>query len=123
MYLNYPIAYLVDKDFNDNGNLINDKIPKDKPVLIMIQANFCDYCTIAKHDFQKFAEKNKNKVFSATIQGDGTEQGEKELSAKLSTLFPDFKGFPEYVKYKNEKFISIHKGGRKLKDLEDFIFN
>lgn len=121
-YLNHPIAYLVDSDLDQEGNLINPDIPKDKPVIIMIQANFCGHCTKAKPEFQKFAEKNKGKVFAATIQGDGKEKGEPELSKRLSNIFPDFRGFPEYVKYNNGKFEGTHDGGRSVEDLEKFIF-
>ena len=50
-----------DQDFDSNGNLINSKIPKNIPVLIMIQADFCGYCTKAKPEFEKFAKKNEGK--------------------------------------------------------------
>ena len=52
IYLTKPIAYLTIKDFDSNGNLINPKL-KDGKVIIMIQANFCGYCTIAKPAFQE----------------------------------------------------------------------
>ena len=121
-YLNMPIAYLVDSDFDDNGNIINPQIPTDIPVLVMIQANFCGHCTTAKPAFQKLAEQNKGKIFAATIQGDGKETGESQLSRRLSSIVPGFRGFPEYVLFKNGKRIK-HEGGRSKDDLENFAFN
>ena len=119
-YLNKPVAYLVESDFDNNGNLINPQIPRDKPVVIMLQGNFCGYCTQAKPAFQKFAESNKGMVFAATIQGDGKEPGEQELSKKLNEFFPDFEGFPTYIGYKNGKFVGVHHGGRSVEELEKF---
>lgn len=120
-YLSTPVAYLVDSDFDSNGNLINPDIPKDKPVFIMIQAKFCGHCTHAKPEFQKVAEKNKDKYFFATIQGDGTEPGESELAKKLSNFIPEFMGYPEYVVYYGGKFKEKYNGGRKEENLQQYI--
>jgi thiol-disulfide isomerase/thioredoxin len=119
-YLNDPVVYLQESDFDENGNLINPNIPKDKPVVIMIQAVFCGYCTEAKPAFQKYADNNKGKIFCATIQGDGKEKGEKELSSKLKLIKPGFRGYPDYVKYKGGKRVPGEITGRTLKDLEQF---
>ena len=120
-YLNKPIAYLVDTDFDDDGNLINPEIPKDIPVLIMIQANFCGHCTHAKPEFQKLSEENENDLFCSTIQGDGNEDGEQELGKRLINIFPGFRGFPEYMLYKNGEFVEQHDGGRSSDDLKKFL--
>jgi thiol-disulfide isomerase/thioredoxin len=122
-YLNKPVAYLVDTDFDKNGKLINPKIPKDIPVLLMIQANFCGHCTNSKPEFQKLAEHNKNKIFCATIQGDGKEKGEEELGKRLNNIFSGFRGFPEYMLYENGQFVKQHDGGRSSDDLEKFVFS
>lgn len=121
IYLQKPVAYLTDSDFDDNGNLINKKIPNDIPVVIMIQANFCGYCSHAKPAFQEFANKHEGKVFCATIQGDGTQAGEKELMKKIKKIDPSFRGYPDYVGYKNGKLIKVHTGGRNVNDLENFV--
>lgn len=120
-YFNKPVYYLVDTDFDNKGNLINKNIPLDKPVVIMIQANFCGYCTVAKPAFQEFAHKYQNKVFCATIQGDGTEKGEPELSNKIKTIDPQFRGFPGYVLYRNGKYVKSG-DARSLVELEKFVF-
>ena len=119
-YLNKPVAYLVDSDFDDDGNLINPEIPKDIPVLVMVQANFCGHCTHAKPSFQELAENSKGEIFAVTIQGDGNEPGEEELSSRISKIIPEFRGFPEYVLFKNGKFVKKHEGGRSVSELKAF---
>ena len=116
-----PIAYLQDSDFDNQGNLINPDISKSIPVVIMIQASFCGHCNTAKPAFQEFANMNDGKVFCATIQGDGKEKGEPELSKRLDMICPDFKGYPSYVGYKNGKRVAVHDGGRDVKSLEEFV--
>lgn len=120
-YLNKPVAYLQDFDFDSSGNLINQSIPKNKPVIIMIQAKFCGHCTVAKPAFQEFAMKNKDKVFCATIEGDGKEKGESELAKNIKKVYPDFRGYPSYVVYKNNKFLKVHDGGRDLNALTELL--
>ena len=51
MYLN-KVAYLQDSDFDIKGNIINKNIPDNIPIVIMLQAEFCGYCTKAKPAFQ-----------------------------------------------------------------------
>ena len=120
MYLN-KVAYLQDSDFDIKGNIINKNIPDNIPIVIMLQAEFCGYCTKAKPAFQEFADNNKDKCFFATIQGDGEEPGESELSEKLSKFIPGFRGFPEYVVYYDGKFKEKYEGGRKEENLQQYI--
>lgn len=122
MYLNTPIHYLQDSDFNSKGMLCNEKIPKDKPVLIMLQANFCSWCTKAKPDFQKFAEKYKDQVFCATIQGDGEEEGEEKLKDRIETIFPNFSGYPDYYLFYDGKRMKKEITGRSVAHLEKFVY-
>jgi thiol-disulfide isomerase/thioredoxin len=119
-YLNKPVAYLQDSDFDSEGNLINPDIPSDRPVVLMIQAVFCGYCTEAKKAFQEFAETYKDKVFTATIQGDGKEKGEKELSARVGKIKPGFRGYPDYVLFKGGKRQDVEIKGRGLEHLKAF---
>jgi thiol-disulfide isomerase/thioredoxin len=119
IYLTKPIAYLTIKDFDSNGNLINPKL-KDGKVIIMIQANFCGYCTIAKPAFQELAIDNQATFICVTIQGDGKESGEKELNDMIKKIDPTFRGFPSYVGYKNGKYIKSHSGGRTKESLKAF---
>lgn len=115
-----PIAYLENNDFDKNGNLINPNIPKNIPVVIMIQASWCVHCRNSKPAFQEFANKNQNKVFCATIHADGDLPSEKELSKRIRYIKKGFKGFPDYMLYKNGSQINKQITGRKVSDLETF---
>ena len=120
MYLN-KVAYLQDSDFDIKVNIINKNIPDNIPIVIMLQAEFCGYCTKAKPAFQEFADNNKDKIYCATIQGDGKEKGESELGKRLSKIYKGFGGYPTYVGYKNKKSVyKIHDGGRDVKSIEKF---
>lgn len=120
-YLNYPVYYLEKGDFDSNGNIINPRVPRNKPVLLMIQAGFCGYCTQAKPDFQKFANDYSDKVFVATIQGDGKEKGEIGISDILPNIRKDFRGYPDYVLFVNGQPQPKQIKGRKYKDLVEFV--
>ncbi len=116
-YLTTPVIYLKNQDFDKTGQLINPNIPKDKPIIIMIQANYCGYCTIAKPDFQKFAEKSVGKYICATIQGDGKD---RKLHKKLKNIYPNFQYYPSYIAYTNGKFVKDYTEGRDVKSLTNF---
>jgi thiol-disulfide isomerase/thioredoxin len=119
IFLTKPIAYLTINDFDSNGNIVNPKLKNGK-VIIMIQANFCGYCTIAKPAFQELANQNQSNFICVTIQGDGKEKGEKELNDMIKKIDPTFRGFPSYVGYKNGKYVKSHSGGRNKENLFAF---
>ena len=118
--LQRPIGYLENHDFNSTGNLINTDIPKNIPVVIMLQTSWCPHCTNAKPAFQDFANKHKGKVFCATIQQDGERESERILGARLQQLKPTFRGFPDYLLYVNGRLVSKEINGRGVEDLEEF---
>lgn len=120
LYLNKPVAYLEDGDFDSQGNLIANGHPKDVPTVVMIQTSWCPHCTNAKPDFQKFAEKYEGKIFCATIQADGERESEKALGKRLTLIKPDFRGFPDYVLIVNGKAVQKSIQGRSVVDLEKF---
>ena len=117
-YLTRPVVYLDSNDFDDDGNIVNPDIPKDKPIFIMIQAIFCGFCKMAKPDFQKFAEKNPN-FFVATIQADSKNPNVMNFQNKIKKIYPDLVGFPSYLIYDQGKRI-IYNGGRSYIDLQTF---
>jgi len=123
MFMDEPVHYLENSDFDKDGNLINPDIPKNLPVVIMLQANFCGYCTSAKSAFEEFAKENTDRVFAATIQGDGNVRDEAPLGKRLNTIKKKFRGFPDYVLYINGKRVEKEIGGRSKVDLEKFTFN
>jgi thiol-disulfide isomerase/thioredoxin len=120
-YLNKPVAYLEDQDIDATGNLIAPGIPKNKPVVVMVQVGWCPHCTEAKPAFQEFANwAEKNDIFTATIQPDGERESEKTLGQRIKNIVPDFKGFPHYVLYINGKPVNKQVQGRSVEDLKKF---
>jgi thiol-disulfide isomerase/thioredoxin len=115
IYLLPPVIYLEPKDFKDNLNL---KSFKNKICVVMVQANYCGYCTSAKSDFQQFAKSNKN-VVCLTMQCDEKNNGELLLQI-VKQLKPEFAGFPDYFLFKNKKFIKKEIEGRDVPSLENF---
>lgn len=120
LYLNKPVAYLEEQDFDQEGNLVAPGVPKDLPVIIMMQSSWCPHCTLAKPAFQEFANANEGKVFCATIQADGDRESEKALGKRAKQLKPGFRGFPEYVLYQGGKRIDRNIKGRGVEHLEKF---
>lgn len=123
--LNGPVAYLEDVDFDMNGNFtpkLRDDTGKykvidvNKPVVIMIQASWCGYCTKSKPAFQEFANRMNGKVLAATIQSDEQEN----LMKKIKKIDPNFQGFPSYVLYKNGKRVDKEINGRDVNSLIEF---
>lgn len=121
--LNGPIAYLQVTDFDDNGNVINPDIPKDKPMIIMLQAKWCGHCTQAKPAYQNFADNNTDTVFCTTVAADGTEQGEKELAQKFSSGLKgvSVRGFPTYIGVKTTGEMIENTIGRDEQSLKKFV--
>ena len=119
-YLDKPVAYLEDQDFDKKGNLITEGIPSGMPVVIMLQSSWCQHCTSAKPEFQAFAEATDGHVFCATIQVDGARSSEKALGKRIKTLKPGFRGFPDYILYKNGYRVDKEIKGRGVRDLRDF---
>src|SRR3989344_3642468 len=89
------IPYLEEQDVGENGSL-SPEVGKGKPVILMIQGNYCGYCTQAKPEFQKFATECKNAV-ACTIQiddaGTGKNAMKKLASVNNSLGIPTFLGF------------------------------
>ena len=120
-YLVKPIAYLTDSDFDSDGNLINPQISKNKISMIMIEGNFCHFCTAAKPAYQKFAEANVGKINCFAIQVDGDQPGEPELNKRIKIIDPTYRGVPDYIAYYDGKFLKKHNGGRTQQDLQSFV--
>ena len=118
--LQRPVAYLEDHDFDPSGRLITPDIPHDMLVVIMIQASWCGHCEKAKSAFQTFAENHQGVVFCATVQTDGERSSEKKLGERIPSISPDFRGYPDYLLYKNGDRIQRNITGRTIKDLKYF---
>ena len=119
LYMNKPIAYLENDDFNSQGQLL---INTNLPVVILIQASWCSYCTKVKPIFQEFADKTQGKIFCATIQIDGDRKSEQLLGYRIPKLFPDIEGIPTYILYINGQNISKKISSNiEIKALFDFV--
>jgi thiol-disulfide isomerase/thioredoxin len=120
--LNGPIAFLQLTDFDDNGNVINQEIPKNKPIVIMLQASWCGHCKNAKPSFQNFANNNVDTVFCATVAADGTQPGEKELAQKFAGGIKGISvyGFPTYIGIKKNGDMVENSFGRDEQSLKAF---
>ena len=123
---NTGVIFLEIGDFN-NGVLTYRGRPFMGKVLVMVQGDFCGYCTKSKPDFKKIAREfgsttiNQNSVVFATIKIDG-KKSESELSAKLPQITgQDLKGVPVYLLFVNGKFVAIHNGGRDAESLKKFL--
>ena len=115
-----PIAYLEEQDIDIKGNICNSGIPIDIPMVVMIQVSWCPHCQNAKGAFQEFANKNKGKVFCATIEAEGELKSEQELGNRVSSFVKQFLGFPHYILYTGGKLQTKLIQGRDVKALENF---
>jgi thiol-disulfide isomerase/thioredoxin len=129
MFLTDPIKYLESSDFDDDGNIMYSEIlPSNKPLMILLQSNSCGYCNMAKPDFQRFAEFNKDRLTSATIQFDAAADPKfRSLNLnftpeKVNNIYSGLRGFPSYVLYiGNTKY--KYDGNRDFESLNNFIRN
>lgn len=111
------IPYLEDSDFNADNSL-KPYVNKGKPCVIMVQGNFCGYCTQAKPAFQKLASLSG--VALCTLQIDGAPQ-EKAAAKRVSILDKSYRGVPTYLGFNAQgKYVATHKGGRDTASIESF---
>ena len=135
-HLNYPIFYLDNEDIDSNGNLSHSDIPKNVPVLIMIQSPNCHWCKKAKPEYQKFAnnygyylrsnpnykslhDKYKDNLiqevaFVTTIDSEDVD------SSIFNKIDDSFQGFPHFIVYHNNKRYT-YTGDRTSNGLKKFI--
>ena len=118
-FLTPPIFYLESSDFDSNGNITNPNINTDLPIFIMIQANYCGYCTMAKPEFQRFAKTFQNKVTCATIQADPV-QPDPDMKNIINIICPELTGFPTYVILFNHRSI-LYEYGRSSQEMEKYF--
>lgn len=112
------VPYLQGPDINADGSL-TPEVGKGKPVVIMMQGDFCGYCTQAKPDFQKFANESKN-VQACTVQIDDQDPSGKEAGVKLKVI-NQAPGVPAYLGFgANGRYKASHNGGRDFASLMAF---
>lgn len=123
---NTKVIFLEITDFH-NGMLMYKGRPFPGRVLVMVQGDFCGYCTKAKPDFIKVANQHgattlsPNSVVFATIKIDG-KKSESDLSKRLPEITGmDMKGVPAYLLFVNGKFAGPHEGGRDADSIKRFL--
>ena len=82
MKFNQHVSYLEDEDFDSNGRILLDL---EKPLIVMLQGEFCGFCREMKPSYQDAAEKSKNIAYFSTIQMDGDES-EKKLAKRFGDI-------------------------------------
>jgi thiol-disulfide isomerase/thioredoxin len=111
------VIYLEDDDFSNDGKFLHDT---DKHVIILIQANYCGYCTQIKPAYKELAKNLGKKFVFCTVQMDGNEKGASLLADKLRNFIPNFNGVPMVVSYKNNRFNKEYQGDRSLISMTAF---
>ncbi len=111
------VMYLEHGDISSNG--LASYVGQGKPVVLMVQGNFCGYCTQAKPAFQKFAQDVNGKAVAASITIDGGSSDKKAYEEYKN--FNKEPGVPAYLGFdKNGQFVKIHSGGRDANALAAF---
>lgn len=111
------LNYLEDIDINADGSL-KAHVCKNKPVVMMIQGNFCGYCTQAKPAFQQLAREMPS-VTVVTVQTDGGPS-DKRAAQMLSSVNKS-PGVPAFLGFDREgRFVKMHGGGRDVDSLKNF---
>jgi thiol-disulfide isomerase/thioredoxin len=114
------IPYLEEADLTEEGHLQPSlmKALGNKPVLLMVQGNFCGWCTIAKPEFQKLCDQPDFKCL--TIQIDDGKSGDK-AAQKVNKVHAS-RGVPTFLIFgKDGKFSNAHDGERKADSLLESI--
>ncbi len=122
------IFYLEPKDFDDQFNLIiRPDIPSrtgtplfGNVTIIMIQGNFCGYCTRTKPTFQRIADELMAADF-ATIKIDGEDK--EFFRTHIDHIVKgQLKGVPTFVKLYQGKVVDIYVGDTSHASLVDWIY-
>jgi len=110
------IMYLEGQDVTPSGEL-KPHVTKGKPVLLMLQGNFCGYCTKAKPAFQSL--QGHPKFSLATVQTDG---GPSDAAAgQILGKYNSSGGVPAFLLFdSNGKFKAMHQGNRDAESLVAF---
>lgn len=111
------IPYLEEADVNADGTL-KPHITNGKPVVLMLQGDFCGYCTQAKPEFQRLRQRARD--FScATIQIDGPPS-DRKANAVVSKVVQT-QGVPAFLGFNRQgRFASMYNGPRTADGLEAF---
>jgi thiol-disulfide isomerase/thioredoxin len=103
------IPYLEPQDINPSDGSLNPDVCNNKPVVLMVQGNFCGWCTKAKPEVQKLADSGA--VTVCTVQSDG-DANDQAANRNLGVVNKS-QGVPAFLLYNRMgKFVKMHEGER-----------
>jgi thiol-disulfide isomerase/thioredoxin len=108
------IVYLEDQDFTPEGKLL-----VDVPVICLIYASYCPPCIEFKPIYYELPSKI-NGIIVSCIETDGHLPGQKELMARMNTIFPGLQGTPTVVMFNRGYVEAVYDGDRTLESLLKF---
>lgn len=119
------IIHLEESDFKNN-KLVYHGMPVKGTWIVMVQGNYCHYCTKMKPTFVAVAKKfgmqsaSKGPVF-ATIRIDGG-QNEQALTKILPKITgTQLSGVPAILKFEDGVFSAMAVGGKNEPQLVEFM--
>ncbi len=132
MELQPPVFYLETDNFNETHQLkpIDNPLRPNTPLfhhttIVMIQGNFCGYCTRLKPIYQQIANHlaaQSNDIHFATIQTDETPTPNTISQEQMKHIFPfDIPGVPTVVKFYQGKVVDVYQGQHDAQELHAWI--
>ena len=104
------VVQLRNKDFDSNGNIINQKCKSGKCILL-VYATWCGHCRTLHPTYQELA----NKVFTFM----NIAAVEDSDAGKFKDAV-EFRGYPSIFLYSNGKLVNSYEGGRDIASLVEF---
>lgn len=125
-----PIIYLENDNFDSDNRLIpivnpwNESPMFDRVTIVMVQGDFCGFCTRMKPVFQEVANELYTHMDFATIQIDQKDRtGLIQKDTLQRILKFDIPGVPVIVKIKKQDpqdIIDMYEGNHTVKELYDW---
>ena len=119
------VIHLQVDDFID-GILTYNKKPVKGVWIVMVQGDYCGYCTKVKPIFAEMSKRmasnsaQRGPMF-ATIQIDGGDD-ERALSSRLPKIInTHLAGVPAFLKFEDGKFSAMIVGGKNENELIEFM--
>jgi thioredoxin-like negative regulator of GroEL len=127
MHFNSPyIYYLETSDFDPttfkllpSSNPLTGETVFTGTTILMIQGNFCGYCTQFKPVFSSLASELSPAIDFATIQTDGKEGFNPDSINRI--IRSEMRGVPTIVKLVQGEVVSIYEGPRTAQALKQWI--
>jgi thiol-disulfide isomerase/thioredoxin len=134
MQFNSPnVYYLEDTDFDSQYNLKSHVMNEitgapffSGVTIVMVQGDYCGYCTRLKPLYQQIANELSNQgIEFATIQIDGTQPGEQIFQGDALTyiLRQPLQGVPLLLKYYQGQPVDQYSGDQSYESLTKWIMN